>query len=87
MVKLIRFRVVFEEEAGGFIFALPKRKGRKLLDIAYAIADNPFSNSDYILPDADGRNISHVSTEGYIISYWTDAPAKRIVIVEIEEES
>jgi hypothetical protein len=84
--ELGRFRVVYEEEAGEFIFAQRGRKRRKLADIAYAIAEVPFAEPDYVLPDADGRPISHIATEGYVISYWVDAPVKRIVIVEIERE-
>jgi hypothetical protein len=85
VVKLVRFRVVFEEEATEFIFSLPKRKGRKILAIGYAIANHPFANPDYALPDADGRTISNIMTEGYMLSYWVDAPMKQIVIIEIEE--
>ena len=86
MNELDRFRVVFEEEASEFIIAQTGRKRRKLADIAYAIAESPYSEPDYVLPDADGRQISHVATEGYVISYWVDAPVKRIVIVEIERD-
>ncbi len=86
MSEVARFRVVFEEEASEFIFAQAKRKRRKLADIAYAIAANPFADPDYVLPDADERPIAHVATEGYVISYWVDAPVKRVVIVEIERE-
>jgi hypothetical protein len=52
VVNFPRFKVVFEEEAGEFIFSLPKRKGRRLLDIAHVIADDPFAAPDYTLPDA-----------------------------------
>jgi hypothetical protein len=82
--EVVRFRVVFEEEASEFIIAQTGRKRRKLSDIAYAIAESPFAEPDYVLPDADGRPIAHVATEGYVISYWVDASVKRIVIVEIE---
>lgn len=84
MSKLVRFRVVFEEEASEFLIAQTKRKCRKLLDIAYAIADSPFAEPDYSLTDSDGRSIPHITTEGYVIGYWVDAAVKRIVIVEIE---
>lgn len=56
------------------------------MEIAYAIAESPFAEPDYVLPDADGRRIAHIATEGYVISYWVDAPVKRVVIVEIERE-
>lgn len=68
-----RFRVTFEEEVGEFLIAQPKRKRRKLIDITYAIAASPFATPDYTLPDAEHRNIGHVATEGYVISYWVDA--------------
>jgi hypothetical protein len=84
--ELARFRVVFEEEASEFIIAQAGRKRRKLTDIAYAIAQRPFSEPDYVLPDAEGRSIAHIATEGYVLSYWVDASVKRVVIVEIERE-
>ncbi len=84
MSKLARFRVVYEEEASEFIIAQGKRKRRKLADICYTIAAHPFAEPDYVLIDADGRSISHIETEGYVISYWLDAPVKRIIVVEIE---
>ena len=86
MNELRRFRVVFEEEASEFVVAQTKRLRRKLLDITYAVAASPFAEPDYQLPDAEGRLISHVTTEGYVVSYWIDAPIKRVVIVEIERE-
>ena len=51
-----------------------------------AVAASPFAEPDYQLPDAEGRLISQVEIEGYVVSYWIDAPAKCIVIVEIERE-
>jgi hypothetical protein len=84
--EFARFRVVFEEEASEFVIGQSGRKRRKLVDIAYAIARSPYTEPDYVLPDADGRPIAHVATEGFVISYWVDAPVKRVVIVEIERE-
>lgn len=86
MSKLPRFRVVFEEEASEFLVSQGKKNRRKLLDITYLIAESPFADPDYLLPDGDGRSIAHISTEGYVISYWIDAPVKRVVVVEIERE-
>ena len=86
MSEIARFRVVFEEGASEYIIAQPGRKRRRLADIAYAIARSPFADPDYVLPDEDGRPIAHVATEGYVISYWVDAPVKRIVVVEIERD-
>jgi hypothetical protein len=84
VTELEQFRVVYEEEASEFVVAQTKRRRRKLLDIGYAIAEKPLADPDYVLPDADGRPICHVETEGYVFCYWVDAPVKRIVIVGIE---
>ncbi len=84
MGELTRYRVVFDEEASEYFVGQTKKRCRKLLDITYAIAATPFAEPDYFLADAEGRKIAHVITEGYAISYWVDAPAKRIVITEIE---
>jgi len=86
VTKLPRFILVFEEGASEFILAQAKRRQRRIMDICYAIAGDPFAVPDYALPDADGREVSHVLTEGYLIGYWIDAPVKRVVIVEIESE-
>jgi mRNA-degrading endonuclease RelE of RelBE toxin-antitoxin system len=77
---------VFDEEASEVLVAQAKRKRRKLLDIAYTIAESPFAEPDRWSQDEDHRNIGHITTEGYVISYWVDAPVKRIVIVEIAKD-
>jgi len=84
--SLARFKAVFEEEAAEYILAQTKRRRRRLMDLCYVIADDPLAKPDYILNDADGRPISHVSTDGYLVSYWVDERVKRVVIAEIEEE-
>jgi len=83
--KLPRFKLIFEEEAGEFILTQSRRRQRRLIDIYYIIASDPFAVPDYILPDAAGRYVSVVLTEGYLIGYWVDFPAKLVVIAEIQE--
>ena len=86
MSKLPRFRVVFEEEASEFVLTRSKRQQRRLMDICYAIANPPSAKADFQLPDADGRPVSQVATEGFLVSYWVDSFSKRVVIAEIELE-
>ena len=86
MSKLPRFKLIFEEEVGEYIFSQSKKRQRRLLNICYAIAADPSATVDYVLSDAEGRSVSHVLTEGYLIGYWIDYPVKRVVIAEIEEE-
>jgi hypothetical protein len=83
--SLVRFKPIFELEAAEFILAQTKRRKRRLMDLCYAIAADPYAKPDFVLNDADGRPISHVSTDGYLLSYWVDERVKRVVIAEIEE--
>jgi hypothetical protein len=79
--------VVFEEDASEFIIALTGRKRRKLVDIAYAIAEKSICGGAGLCfagrrwkayrPHCDG---------GLRDKYWVDAPVKRIVVLEIERE-
>jgi len=41
MVKLARFRVLFEEEAGEFLVSIPKREARRLLDTFTSLPTPP----------------------------------------------
>ena len=86
MSSLDRFIVVFEEDAAEYILAQTKRRRRRLIDLCYVIAADPLAKPDFVWDDADGRPVSHVSTDGYLVSFWVDERVKRVVITEIEEE-
>jgi hypothetical protein len=53
------------------------------MDICYAIARHPSTRPDFILPDADGRPVSHVATEGFLLSYWFDTFSKRETVMNL----
>ncbi len=86
MGNLARFKPIFELEAAEFILTRSKRRKRRLMNLCYAIADDPYAKPDFVLNDADGRPISHVSADGFLFSYWVDERVKRVVIAEIEEQ-
>jgi hypothetical protein len=79
LVSLPRFKVIFEEQVAEYILAQTRRRRRRLMDVCYAIARDPFAKPDFVVIDADGRPVSHVSTEGYLVSYWVDERMKRVV--------
>jgi hypothetical protein len=74
----------YSDLAAEFIVALPKRKGRQVLDICNRLAIHPFVQSDNAIRDADGRDIQHVLVGGFLISYWVDHPACKVMIVEVD---
>ena len=79
------FRPLYSDLVAEFILTLPKRRQRKLLDVCNQLASNYFIKSDYRIRDADGREIEHLLTEGFVIAYWLDYPACKVLIVEVDD--
>jgi hypothetical protein len=67
------------------LLALPKRGLRKPVDTCNQLARNPFLRSDCRIRDADGRDVEHVRVEGFVIAYWVDHPASKVMIVEVDD--
>jgi hypothetical protein len=78
------YRAVFSDLAAEFIFALPPRRQRRVLDLAGQVAADPFLRSDYTLPDAEGRPIEHLLTNGYVFTYWVDHAERLVMITEVD---
>ena len=70
-------------EAVAFVVALPKRKQRRVLDLADQIARHPFKIGDYAMVDSTGRTVENLLLEGYLFSYWVDHAAREVRISEI----
>ncbi|MGA2051958.1 MAG: hypothetical protein ABSH19_01465 [Opitutales bacterium] len=70
--------------AAEFIFALPPRRQRRVLDLAHQLAEDPFLRSDYTLPDAMGRPIEHLLMSGYVLTYWVDHAERLVMITEVD---
>ena len=79
------YRPFYSDLVAETLLALPKRRQRKLVDTCNRLADNPFVTSDYRVRDADGRDIEHLRAEGFVIAYWLDHPACKVMIVEVED--
>ncbi|MEO5913826.1 MAG: hypothetical protein ABIS50_06310 [Luteolibacter sp.] len=58
----------------------PRRLVTAFID---ALAAEPFTEGDYSLPDATGRNL-HIKVLGsYAVTFWADHPAREIKITDI----
>ncbi len=64
-------------------FAGAGRERRKLLSWFEEIAHNPFQTGDYEELTPAGRRVQVLLKEDWLISFWTDHPAKRVWIVEL----
>jgi hypothetical protein len=79
-----QFRPTFSDSAAEFILALPKRRQKTVMARAYELAKYPLIESDYRLPDEDGRPIDHLLIDGLLFSYWVDHASRLVMITEIE---
>jgi hypothetical protein len=79
------YRPIFSAMAAEFILALPKRRQRAAMSRAYELSRYPFLESDFRLPDHEGRPIDHLLVDGLVISYWVDHATKLVMITEIED--
>ena len=59
-------------ETVAFVTALPKRKQKRVLDLADQIAKQPFKIGDYESIDAVGRPVQNLLVEGYHFSLLID---------------
>lgn len=78
------YRPQFTDLATEFILSLPKQRQRIVMARAYQLARYPLLESDYHLPDADGREIEHLLVDGFMFTYWVDHAVKLVIIAEIE---
>lgn len=85
MAERLSYRVIFADTAVESFVGLNRRKQRKILDRAHELAADPFLVPDFCSQDAEGREIAHVMTDGYLFDLWVDHPAKQVVVLAIEE--
>jgi mRNA-degrading endonuclease RelE of RelBE toxin-antitoxin system len=62
------------------IRAAPRKLVSKFID---SLALDPFSEGDYSVRDASGRDIHFKVVGEYAVTFWTDHPAKEIKIIDI----
>lgn len=55
MAEARQYRPNFSDLAAEFIFSLPKRRQRKVMDRAHELARYPFIESDYSIVDEEGH--------------------------------
>ena len=70
-------------EAAAFLVSLPKRRQRRVLDLADQIARHPFQIGDSQTVDAEGRTVENLLLNEYLFSYWTDHASREVRISEI----
>jgi len=78
------YRPLFTDIATEFILSLSSRRQRQVMRLVHQLARYPLVESDYRLPDAEGREIEHLLVEDFVFSYWVDHASRLVLITEID---
>ncbi len=85
MANLLGYKPFYADSVVAHFSQLTKRKRRRFLDCTSELAADPFLAPDEHSTDHEGREISHISVDGFIITYWVDHAAKLVMIIESDE--
>lgn len=85
MPKLPRYEPVLSSRATAFIIRLSKPRQRRLIDLLFRLADNPYQIGDYSEKDDTGRDVHFLLVGDMVIGFWSDHAVKEFRIIDIEE--
>ena len=80
----MNYRVLIDIEC---LKILPKSGKRRdeVIEFCSSLADSIYDASDFQIKESKYGRVVEVSVRnGYIITWWLDAPVKRIVVIDIE---
>jgi hypothetical protein len=80
-----QYRPLYSDVVAELVLKLPRRRQRKLVDTCNQLARNPFVKSDYIVKDADDRDIEHILIDEFVVAYWVDHAVCKVMIVEVDD--
>jgi hypothetical protein len=69
--------------AAAMVAGLPRRKQRRVLDLADQLAKQPFEIGDFRVEDAVGHAVENLLIDGYLFTYWVDHAVREVRITEI----
>jgi hypothetical protein len=69
--------------AAEMVAGLPRRKQRRVLDLADQLAIQPFEIGDYRSEDAVGHTVENLLIDGFLFTYWIDHAVREVRITEI----
>ncbi len=72
-------------EAAAFVISQPRRKQRKVLDLADQPAVHPFRLGDYRTRDAADHEVENPLLDGHLFTFWADHAVKEVRITEIQK--
>jgi hypothetical protein len=81
----LRYEPVLSSRATAFIIGLSRSRQRRLIELLFRLAKNPYQIGDYSEKDETGRDIHFLMVGDSVIGFWADHAVKEFRIVDIDE--
>ncbi|MCX6956237.1 MAG: hypothetical protein NTV51_29235 [Verrucomicrobia bacterium] len=72
-------------KASAFLIALPKGKQKKVVQLAFKLAETPFQIGDYTTKDDQGRPLENILVGEWLFTFWADHATRELRIMDIAE--
>lgn len=77
------YEPVLSAKAWEFFGTLPRRRQNHLVRLIHQLAEHPHRIGEYQTADSTGRPLENLRIEGCLFTYWTDAAARELRILDI----
>jgi len=85
MPKSSAYDPVLSGKAAAYLVELPRSKQKKVVALAFQLAENPSQLGDYTTEDESGRKLENILLGQWHFTFWADHAAKEFRITEITE--
>jgi hypothetical protein len=82
--KIAHYDVVMPVSLVGVYQVARKRERKLLLNCFDRLARNPFSTSEWLVTDDDGRDNFQIQAGPFLIAYWPDHAVREVRITRLE---
>jgi hypothetical protein len=76
---------VLNGKAAAFLASLPKAKQRKVIELAFGLAEHPSQIGDCTTHDNAGRRLENILLGEWHFTFWADHAAHEFRITDITE--
>ena len=85
MRKPFAYEPLLSGKASAFLIGEPRSKQKKIIALAFQLAEHPSQLGDYAIREEDGREIQHLLLGDWHFSFWADHAVRELRITEITE--
>jgi hypothetical protein len=82
-MALHAYEPVLSAKAWEFFASLSRKRQQRLARLIHQLADYPHRLGEYQTSDCTGRPLENIRLDGCLFTYWADAGAKELRILDI----